>query len=158
MIPFLYELNILNNCEYIIKFNYQSGFVSEDTYIAIVNNEPTTVTLQTDILNREGIETEELYYGVIYGDEIQISKADNRYDKIDVDEEDINKVALDAYEKCSSAKGAVVYYFPEGKYAFIALHEEETHGTVLGEYFYYDGKCIQSTEIPGDVDEVIYYK
>lgn len=156
--PFAYELYILNNCEYMLRYNYQVGFInSEDTYIAIINNKPVTVTLQTNIFDREGTSTNNLHYGIIYTNDIEISNGGYGGDKAIVEDEDIKQIALDAFERCPSAKGATIYYFPEGKYAFIRLREDETHGTVLGEYFYYN-KYIQKSNIPGDIDEVIYYK
>lgn len=159
LVPFIYELYILNNCEYMLRYNYQEAFInSEDTYIAIINNKPVKVTLQTDIWDREGISTNNLDYGIVYANDIEITKPDYEYNKITVEDEDIKKIALDALERCQSAKGASVNYFTEGKYAIISLMDEETYGTILGEYFYYDGVYVKSINTHGELEEVTYYK
>lgn len=157
VVPLAYELYIIKNCEYIITYNYQEAWInSEDTYIAIMNNEPVTVTLRKDILDREGRITREIYYDVVYNNDIKVKEGG--YGGNIVENEDIKKIALDALEKCPSAKGATVNYFPEGKYAIIRLRDGEESGTVLGEYFYYENVYVQSISTHGDLDEIIYYE
>lgn len=159
VVPFVYELYILNSCEYMLTYNYSVGWInSEDTYIAIINNELVTVTLETNIFDRKGVATDELCYNIIYTDDIEISKVASGGNKIVVQDEDIKKIAIDALEKCPSAKGASVDYFPEGKYAIISLTDEETHGTILGEYFYYDNKYVENISTHGSLEEIVYYK
>ena len=72
--------------------------------------------------------------------------------------EDIKKIALDAKERCPSARGAYIDYFSEGKIAIIVLMSEETHGTQLGEYFYYDNTYIKSINTHGSLESITYYK
>mgnify|MGYP003289752461 CR=1 FL=1 len=159
MIPYMYELYVVNNCNYLLKYNYQNGIIqSDDTYIAIINNKPITITLQINLFNRKGFSTNELNYDIIYTNDIEISTRDSSHNKIIIENEDIKKIALNAKERCSSAKGASLYYFSEGKYAIIELLSEETHGTVLGEYFYYDNTYIQSINTHGSLESVTYYK
>lgn len=51
----MYELYVINNCNYLLKYNYQTGIIqSDDTYIAIINNKPVTITLQKNLFNRKG--------------------------------------------------------------------------------------------------------
>ena len=158
IIPYMYELYIINNCNYLLQYNYQNGIIqSDDTYIAIINNKPVTLTLQTNLFNRKGIVTNNLYYDIIYTNDIEISTRDSSYNKITMENEDIKNIALNARERCPSAKGASLYYFSEGKYAIITLTSEETHGTVLGEYFYYDNTYIQSINTHGSLESIIYY-
>ena len=55
IIPYVYELYVINNCNYLLKYNYQNGIIqSDDTYIAIINNKPVTITLQKNLFNRKG--------------------------------------------------------------------------------------------------------
>jgi len=46
----------------------------------------------------------------------------------------------------------------EGKIAIIVLVSEETHGTQLGEYFYYDNTYIKSINTHGSLESITYYK
>mgnify|MGYP004506275907 CR=1 FL=1 len=159
IIPYIYELYIINNCNYLLKYNYQYGIIqSDDTYIAIINNKPVSITLEKNLFNRKGLSTNELNYDIIYTNDIEISTRDSEYNKIIIENEDIKKIALDAKERCPSAKGAYIDYFSEGKFAIIALMEEESYGTVLGKYFYYDNTYIKSINTHGSLEDITYYK
>lgn len=155
IIPYIYELYVINNCDYLLKYNYQNGFIqSDNTYIAIINNKPVSITLQKNLFNRKGLSTNELNYNVIYTNGIEISTGYSKYDKIIIENEDIKKIALDAKERCPSARGAYIDYFSEGKIAIIELMSEETHGT----YFYYDNTYITSINTYGSLESITYYK
>ena len=155
MIPYMYELYVINNCNYLLKYNYQNGIIqSDDTYIAIINNKPVSITLQKNLFNRKGLSTNELNYDIIYTNGIEISTRDSKYNKIIIENEDIKKIALDAKERCPSARGAYIDYFSEGKIAIIVLMSEETHGTRLGEYFYYDNTYIKSIITDGSLESI----
>lgn len=67
-------------------------------------------------------------------------------------------MALDAKERCPSARGASIDYFSEGNYAIIVLMSEEKYGTQLGEYFYYNDTYIKSINTLGNLKSIIYYK
>lgn len=156
IIPYIYELYIINNCNYLLKYNYQSGIInSEDTYIAIINNKPVSITLQRNPFNRKGTSTNELNYSIVYANNIEISTENAKFEKIIIENEDIKKIALDAKERCPSAKGADIDYFSEGKYAIIELTSE---GTLLGEYFYYNNTYIKNINTYGSLDSITYYK
>lgn len=158
-IPYIYELYVINNCNYLLKYNYQNGIIqSDDTYIAIINNKPVSITLQKNLFNRKGLSTNELNYNIIYTNNIEISTENSKYEKIIIENEDIKKIALDAKERCPSAKGAYIDYFSEGKYAIIVLTSEENHGTQLGEYFYYNNTYIKNINTYGNLDSITYYK
>lgn len=159
IIPYIYELYVINNCNYLLKYNYQNGIIqSDDTYIAIINNKPVSITLQKNLFNRKGLSTNELNYNIIYTNGIEISTRDSKYNKIIIENEDIKKIALDAKERCTSARGAYIDYFSEEKIAIIVLMSEETHGTQLGEYFYYDNTYIKSINTHGSLESITYYK
>lgn len=159
IIPYIYELYVINNCNYLLKYNYQNGIIqSDDTYIAIINNKPVSITLQKNLFNRKGLSTNELNYNIIYTNNIEISTENSKYEKIIIENEDIKKIALDAKERCPSARGAYIDYFSEGKYAIITLMEEEPYGTVLEEYFYYDNTYIKSINTYGGLKSITYYK
>lgn len=159
IIPYVYELYVINNCSYLLKYNYQNGFMqSDDTYIAIINNKPVTITLQKNLFNRRGFSVKELNYDITYTNGVEISTRDSNYNKMIIDDEDIRKIALDAKERCSSARGASIDYFSEGNYAIIALMSEETCGSQLGEYFYYDNAYIQDINTYGSLESIIHYK
>lgn len=139
-----------------MKYNYQDGIVqSDDTYIAIINNKPVSITLQKNLFNRKGLSTNELNYNIIYTNNIEISTENSKFEKIIIENEDIKKIALDAKERCPSAKGADIDYFSEGKYAIIALTSERT---LLGEYFYYNNTYIKNINTHGSLDSITYYK
>ena len=88
IIPYIYELYLINNCNFLLEYNYQNGIIqSDNTYI--VNNKPVTITLQRNLFNRKGLSTEKLNYNVKYTNDIEISEKDSNY-------EDIKKIALDA--------------------------------------------------------------
>lgn len=65
---------------------------------------------------------------------------------------------MDAKGRCSSAKGAHINYFPEGRFFIIELLSEEKLGTILDEYFYYDNTYIQSISTNGSLISVTRYK
>lgn len=156
---YTFELYIINKCEYLLKYNYQNGIViSEDTYIAIINGKTTSVTLHYNIFDRKGVSTSELNYDIAYTNGIELSTRDSRYNKIIIENKDIEKIAMDAKERCPSAKGASIDYFSEGKYAIIELTSEERSGTLLGEYLYHNGKYVEKIRTGGSLEEVIYYK
>ena len=156
---YLFELYIINKCDYLLKYNYQNGIViSEDTYIAIINGKTTSVTLQKNIFDRKGVPTSALKYDITYTNGIEISTRDSKYNKIIIENQDIEKIAKDAKERCPSAKGAFIDYFPEEKYAIILLMSEETSGTQSGEYLYHNGKYVESIRTGGSLEEAIYYR
>ena len=97
-------------------------------------------------------------YNIIYTNGVEISTRDSSYNKIIVENEDIKKIALDAKERCPSARGAFIDYFSEGNYAIIVFTLEETYGSQLGEYFYYDNTYIQSINTHGSLESITYYK
>lgn len=159
IIPYIYELYVINNCNYLLKYNYQNGIIqSDDTYIAIINNKPVSITLQKNLFNRKGLSTNELNYNIIYTNSTEILTENSKYEKTIIENEDIKKIALDAKERCPSARGAYIDYFSEGKYAIIVLTSEENHGTQLGEYFYYDNTYIKNINTYGSLDSITYYK
>ena len=159
IIPYIYELYVINNCNYLLKYNYQNGIIqSDDTYIAIINNKPVTITLQKNLFNRKGFSAKELNYDITYTNGVEISTRDSSYNKMTIENEDIRKIALDAKERCPSARRASIDYFPEGNYAIIALTSEETCGSQLGEYFYYDNTYIQNINTYGSLESITYYK
>ena len=163
---YLFELYVINKCDYILKYNYQNGFVtSDDTYIAILNNKPVTVTLQKNIFNRKEItyrhsDSEDVFeeYEIIYKDPIEISKRDSNYDKVIIKNEKIEKIAQNAKERTKDAKGASVLYLPKGEYAIIELTSEDTYGSVLGEYFYSNGEYIKDIITHGSLKSVTYFE
>lgn len=87
----MYELYVINNCNYLLKYNYQTGIIqSDDTlYIAIINNKPVTITLQKNLFNRKGFSAKKLNYNIIYTNGVEISTRDSSYNKIIVENEDI---------------------------------------------------------------------
>ena len=142
-----------------MKYNYQNGIIqSDDTYIAIINNKPVSITLQKNLFNRKGLSTNELNYNIIYTNSTEILAENSEYEKTIIENEDIKKIALDAKERCPSAKGAYIDYFSEGKYAIIVLTSEENHETQLGEYFYYNNTYIKNINTYGNLDSITYYK
>jgi len=156
MFPYIYELYIINNCNYLLSYNYQNGIIqSDDTYIAIINNKPVTITLQTNLFNRKGFLTSHSHYDIIYINDTEISTEEAIYNKTIIDNEYIKKIALNAKERCPSAIRASLKYFPEGKYSIITLISD---GPIIGEYFYYDNTYIQSINTHGSLSSVTYYK
>lgn len=159
LVPYLYELYVMNNCDYLLKYNYQNGIIqSEDTYIAIVHNKPVTITLQKNLFSRYGISTRESRYSVVYTDDMEISARDSVNNKILTENDSIGKIALDAKERSSAAKGASIVYFSEGKYAIVSLMSEENHGAQLRECFYYDNTYVKDVSTHGSLESVIYYR
>ena len=65
---------------------------------------------------------------------------------------------MDAKERCPSAKSSFIDYFSEGNYAIIELLSEDGHGTVLGEYFYYNNTYIKNITTHGSFESIIYYE
>ena len=156
LVPYIYELFMLNNCSYILTYEDRSGVMfSETEYIAIVNNKPVTVTLKGSIFSKNGQSTNDIHYTVDYSNNT-IKTKDSKNNK--TLEENIKQIALDAKTRCSSANVAMVCYLPEGKYAIVNLMEEEDSETNLGTYIYHNNKYIQATSIGNNFQSVTYYK
>ena len=155
IVPFAYESYLLYNCEYLLKFNYQNGIIqSDDTYIAIINHKPTTITLQ---LNRKGKTTDKQYYEVSYVDGTKVTTRDSKFNKVLAENNNLEKIAADAKKKAPSAQGGSIYYFPEGKYVIIHVTSDEGSGLVLGEYFYYNNNYVSDIDTHGTLETVTYY-
>jgi len=160
IIPFIYELYLINNCTYLLHYNYQNGFVqSDDTYIAIVNNKPVTITLLKNIFERKGTSVNEIKYNIKYTNDIEISTTDSNYNETIIENENIKNIAIDAKNRYPSANEAYIDYFKEEGCAIISLvfERENGVGSVLGEYFYYNNTYIKSIKTHGDLESIIYY-
>ena len=149
-IPFAYESYIISNCEYVIKYNYQSGWVnSEDTYLAIINKKPVEVTLHSDAFGREG---EKIKVECIYVEDFK-----------SVNDDKISTIVEDAKNRYPKADQLEVIYFGDGN-AIVSVMEkvdESRLHTIEAEYFYYNNefiKDISDFNFVGDLEEVIYYK
>lgn len=166
--PYLYELYVINNCDYLLKYNYQNGIIqSDDSYLAVINNKPVSISLLKNIFNREGRKIKVEYYNAIYNDEVSIYTRDSNWDKVYVDDEDIKKIALDARGRGKAqaspipedleVKGGIIYYVREGNFAIIMLMSEESSGLGMGELFYYDGNFVKYIRTVGGLEEIICY-
>lgn len=166
--PYLYELYVINNCDYLLKYNYQNGIIqSDDSYLAVINNKPVSISLLKNIFNREGRKIKVENYNAIYNDEVSIYTRDSNWDKVYVDDEDIKKIALDARgrgkvqssvaPKDLEVKGGSIYYVREGKFAIVMLMSEESSGLGMGELFYYDGNFVKYIRTVGGLEEIICY-
>ena len=159
IIPYSYELYIINNCDYLIKYNYQSGIViSEDSYLAVMKDKVVNITLQNNILGREGRQVEVSKYDALYKEELLITTKDENHDEVIVENEKLNKIAHNIKNKEKNSKSAYIQYFQEEDYAIITLLDDEGYGSVLGEYLYSNNKYIKINTPSGDIEEVIYYK
>lgn len=158
VVPFSYEAYILYNCDYMVIYNYQEAWInSTDTNIAIYNNKPVVLSLELDAFDREGEKVKVKHCDAVYSDngvELTIGVLDEEV----IQNENLERVALDAVEKCPNAKSAYIYYFESEKYAIITLLEEIGHGTILDEYFYYNNDLVTSISPLGDLEKVICYK
>ena len=159
LVPYLYELYIINNCEYLIKYNYQGGIVqSDDSYLAIINHKPVTITLQNNLFNREANYTKIEYYEVSYTNGIVISTRTDGYKLKEVANNDLQLIALDAQKRHPNAKGGYIEYFKEGNYAIIELTTEDGHGILLGEYFYYNNTYVKRIQTHGNIESIAYFQ
>lgn len=147
-LPFIREVYILYNCDYMIVYNYQEGWInSTDTNIAVYNNKPVTLSLELYMFERDGKKTNTTHCEAVYSDSGVVIQDHNVEDE-----------ALDVFKNNSNAKSADIYYFENGKYVIITLLADVGHGTVLGEYFYYDDTLVTSISTLGDLEKVICYK
>ena len=158
-IPYIYELYVLNVCNYLLEYNYQNGFIqSDNTYIAIIHNRPVNITLQKNLFNRQGLSTRIKNYDVVYTNGTLITTLDSNRNEVVVEDENIKMVAIDAKERSKSAKGAFIEYFKEENYAIITLTSKENSGSILGEYFYSNNKYVKSIHTHGSLKSITYYK
>lgn len=139
VIPFSYELYVLNNCDYVIRYNYQSGWIqSDDYFVAVTNNKPVEVTLQKIPFEREFVEVNSRYCSSIseYNTDAIIEKAKNSY--FEVDNATIDSV-MDGY-------------------VIVTLEKD---GQLVSKGFYYDQEvddAVENLHIIGDLEEIKYYK
>ena len=158
-IPYIYELYALNNCSYLLEYNYQNGFIqSDDTYIAIVNNRPVNITLRKNLFNRQGVSTRMKTYDVVYTNGTLITTLDSNRNEVVEEDENIKMVVMDAKERSKLAKGAFIKYFEEENYAIITLTSKENSGSILGEYFYSNNKYVKNIYTHGSLKSITYYK
>lgn len=158
-IPYIYELYVLNTCDYLLEYNYQDGFIQSDyTYIAITHNRPVNITLQKNLFNRQGVSTRMKTYDVVYTNGTLITTLDSNRNEVIVEDENIKMLAVDAKERSKSAKGAFIEHFEEKNYAIITLTSKENSGSILGEYFYSNNKYVKSIYTHGSLEHITYYK
>lgn len=163
LVPFGYETYLLNKCSYLLTYNYQDGIViSNDTYIAIVDGKPVTVSLQKNILGRQSTAFASNYSGYVYC--IVVFERDNvTFDHPEEAPQDADKilaVARDAKIRQSAAGSAIVCYFPEGNYTIITLCDQrydDYGGSVLVEYFYSGNEFVDEVSTEGGLSSVAYY-
>lgn len=156
---YVFELFIINNCDYLLKYNHQDGIIiSENTYIAIIYNRPITITLQKNLFKRQGKIIKNERYEIKYKNDDTISIKNNLDDEID--NEDIRKIAIDAQKKYPDVGSAVITYLPEGKYAIINLTSKFNNGVAnsLEEQFYAKEKYIKSIKTKGSLETITSYK
>ena len=158
LIPYVYERITIGRCEYLLAYNYQNGIIqSDDSYIAIVGGKPVEVTLQFYPFHRKGEPAKCRYFNVVYREETRIEPPQYGEDRNATVTEDLRRAAADASLRAPSAKGASVYYFPEGQYAILTMMSEEYSGTLLGEYFYAGGEYVADVRTAGSYEEGTYY-
>jgi len=160
LVPIGYETYLLNKCSYLLTYNYQNGIIqSDDTYIAIVDGKPVTVTLQKNILGRQSTAFTSDYGGSVYcnlvfeGENITFEDPE----ETPQDAVTILAVARDARIRQSAALSASADYFPEGNYTIITLCDQENGGTVLAEYFYSGSEFVDEVFTEGNLSSVAYY-
>lgn len=161
LVPFGYETYLLNKCSYLLTYNYQNGIIqSDDTYIAIVDGKPVTVSLQKNILGRQSTAFPSNYSGYVYC--IIVFERENvtfdRPEETPQDADRILAVAGDAKIRQSAALSAIVNYFPEGNYTIITLCDQKDGGAVLAEYFYSGSEFIAEVSTKGNLSSVAYYE
>ena len=139
VIPFSYELYVLNNCEYVIRYNYQSGWIqSDDYFVAVTNNKPVEVTLQKIPFEREFVEVDYRYCSSIteFNTDDIIEKAKNSYSEVD---------------------NATIDSVMDG-YVIVTLEKD---GQLVSKGFYYAQEvddAVENLHIIGDFEEIKYYK
>lgn len=160
LVPFGYETYLLNKCSYLLTYNYQNGIIqSDDTYIAIVDGKPVTVSLQKNILGRQSTAFTSNYSGVVNciivfeSEHITFEYPEEAPQDADI----ILAVARDAKIRQSAALSASLDYFPEGIYTIITLCDREDGGTVLAEYFYSGSELVAEVFTEGGLSSVAYY-
>lgn len=162
-IPYSYETYIINNCDYIITYNYQNGFVtSDDTYIALTDGKTTEINLREPIVfgkkehtfNARGVG----FYSVYYGDELEVETkyGDEAYADRALEITDAIKNADDSIFE------SYLYYIPEKDIAIINVFHEQNNPQVsiaysVDEYFYIAGELIPM-EYWGDFESLTYYE
>ena len=156
---YFFELFVINNCDYLLRYNYQEGFInSEDTYIAIIYDKPITITLLKNIFNRQGKLITGESYNIKYNSDSTISISN--YKEKEIDNKIIRRIAEKAKNKCADAREAEVEYLPNGKYAIITLSSIFNHGVGINleEQFYAKGKYIKSIKTKGSLESITHYE
>ena len=160
LVPFGYETYLLNKCSYLLTYNYQNGIIiSNDTYIAIIDGKPVTVTLQKNILGRQSTAFTSNYREFVYCDIVFESEniTIEHPGEAPQDADIILAVARDAKIRQGAALSASANYFQEGNYTIITLCDREDGGTVLAEYFYSGSELVDEVSTMGGLSSVAYY-
>lgn len=165
IIPLIYELIIINNCEIMLNYNYQNGIIiSENTHIAITDNRAVNTTLNQNMSFRTKEEMsyrEADTYEVTYENNIMIKKRDSHYDYKEVQDERIRKIAEDVKTRYPLATELNITSFKDGKYNIVYIEKQvegKDYTTHLETVFYKNAKYVQKIETHGNLDSVIYYK
>ena len=159
IIPYIYELIILNTCDLLLEYNYQNGIViSNDHYYALTDTSFKEITLQNNLFSKnEGDKVQEERFDVLYDTKPVVSIRDEHFDKKVIKNETIEAIAKDAKEKCPNAVSASVLSLKSGKYNIITLLDQDGHGTVLGEYYYNGTNFVKQVHTSGSLKSVKYY-
>jgi len=162
-IPYSYETYIINNCDYIITYNYQNGVVtSDDTYIALTDGKKTEINLKEPIIFGKKEHTFNArvigFYSVYYGDELEVETkyGDEAYADRALEITDAIKEADDLIFE------SYLYYIPEKDIAIIKVFHKQNNTQVsiaysADEYCYIDGEFIPM-RFSGDFESLTYYE
>lgn len=151
---------IYNTCDCILNYNYQYGWInSEDTYLALTGDKVNLITMQKNLLNRKSKTTKYDFYDFEYdNDNVRIYTYDRNYTKVEIDDENLEALALEAKKNDSSTEYGHIYYLFENKYAIINLMNDDEYIKSLGEYLYHDKKYIQRINTSGDLRNITYFE
>lgn len=173
---YFYEINILNNCNLVLTFNYQNGIViSENTKVAINETSCKEISIGESFKRESGKNVDFYYYNVEENESGEIVVT-SEYDDPSLSEIDIkiveeiykadnyekNKTALKLYDDEPNAvhKAIVIKIKGTDYYIVDYLISREASiggGTGLGSAIFYGSDFIDNLNVSGDLDSAYCY-
>lgn len=153
---YTYEMIKLNTCDYLVKYNYQSGMViSEDTFFAVKQQKAAKVTLVNNLFNRKSIKE---YTGIATNIQCSIDFSDKDDMKIIMYDDRsrayepvFRELGTEIFKANPNENRIEIHYIPEKKDAIVRFFN-------AGDYLYHETERVCELKTHGDLDEIIVYK
>lgn len=160
LVPFIYEASVLNQCSYLVTYNYQNGIITSDYYyIAIADDKAVSITLDNDFWGRESTYSQAPY---TQENAYHIKVADNGTETVEKlsGEADYSSEILAVYENVKKKFPTItdmhITYLAEEQSAIFTVRYIDNRAAYK-EYFCHGDK-LKEIKIPGNIYSIDYFE